>query len=79
MLEVRVKVAGARPSTIKAANDATVQMIINETGHGNDGWTIHMNGRPADLETLVTAGCLITLSNRVKGGQPPVIIRQLNR
>jgi len=69
MLTVRIKVTGGRPSVIKAVAGATIQTVINEAGHGNDGWTINMNGRPANLETEVTDNALVTLADRVKGGQ----------
>lgn len=68
MIDVKVKVTGNRTMTLKVPNDSNIQLVVNESGHGADGWTITMNGKPAALADQVKANCLIILSNRVKGG-----------
>lgn len=71
MITVRYKFQNGKTQTIDVKNNATVGDVLKKTGINPAGYSIKVQGKPADETTELSTTSLITFAEMVKGGAAP--------
>lgn len=69
MITTKYKFTNGKTQTVSVKNNATVQDILTKTGIDATGYSVKVNGKPADATTEVTATTLVTFASKIKGGK----------
>ena len=68
MISVMVKVTGSRAEVAEINDGGTVAQALDFLDYETEGFSIKVNGVAGDLETTLSEGQTVILTERVKGG-----------
>jgi sulfur carrier protein ThiS len=67
-MKVRVLKLGHSAKEVEAANGATVEDVVEQSGFDQDGYSVTLNGTGAMLSAHVHEGDVIALTPKVEDG-----------